>query len=492
MIQPSPSLAVAGSVLSVEAPVAPGIAGQETSGFAAMLAISTASAVEPAGSASPGAVVPDSIALRAAGPAMPGKTLPPVLPVGEPIAPAPPTLAGADVATPTDEGQHRSTSSKTGHGKDVRRIVTTPEETSTERKPASSAMPETPANPVQAAALILLPPVEPIARASGDFAIAADLSGAAPAFIPDQAVGEALPLAVALVEYHKAQVPVSRITPTNPVQAGERSESQALLHEVQQTKPPVAPVLPLAPIPRAIGSLQTTPSVSLAAETLSISPETILPEVLLPARPPRILSPTPAPAELVQIELALPRLNMPTDVARPELNLTAKLAEPAMSVAAPQQSALATQPQIGLTVPAIPQVRPHDFAALIDRLTVAREAAVPQAVSITVTHQDFGPVRLNFGPQDAGLTVAMTSADPEFARAAAAAPALVAPVIQGEQASFTQSRSDNAPGQSSQSGSFAQPRGQASERRESQSQPHANPSPRTGQNRSTPRQGIFA
>lgn len=492
MIQPSPSLAVAGSVLSVEALVAPGIAGQETSDFAAMLAISTASAVEPASSASPGAVVPDSIASRAAGPAMPGKALPPVLPDGESFAPTPPTLARADVATPIEGGQHKSANSKTGHGKGTRSIVATPDEALTAHKPTSDTAPETAAEPIQPFALSLVPQVEPFAPVAGDLAVAASLPDAAPAVVPDQAVGEALPLTVALVEYHKAQVPVSRITPTIQVQASELSESQALLHEVREAKLPAAPILPLAPIPRAIGSLQTTHSVSLAAETLSISPEALLPEVPLAVRASKVPPPTPAPAELVQIELALPRLNMPTDVARPELNLTAKLAEPAMSVAAPQQSALATQPQIGLTVPAIPQVRPHDFAALIDRLTVAREAAVPQAVSITVAHQDFGLVRLNFGPQDAGLTVAMTSADPEFARAAAAAPALVAPVIQGEQASFTQSRTDNAPGQSSQSGSFAQPRGQASERRESQSQPHANPSPRTGQNRSTPRQGIFA
>ena len=49
------------------------------------------------------------------------------------------------------------------------------------------------------------------------------------------------------------------------------------------------------------------------------------------------------------------------------------------------------------------------------------EALAPQAVSITLAHQEFGAVRLQFRSEDTGLSVAMTSADPDFARAAALA-----------------------------------------------------------------------
>jgi hypothetical protein len=59
----------------------------------------------------------------------------------------------------------------------------------------------------------------------------------------------------------------------------------------------------------------------------------------------------------------------------------------------------------------------HDFATLVDRLVEAREAALPQAVHAAVSHSEFGQVSLRFDQDASGLSVSMSSADPDFARA---------------------------------------------------------------------------
>ena len=209
--------------------------------------------------------------------------------------------------------------------------------------------------------------------------------------------------------------------------------------------------------------------------------------------PPIRLPPTAAPAEQIRAELALPRLIGPGALNRDEARPLAKLPElvlpdaPGVLTGAPAQPQPAAAPQSA----AIAQVRPHDFAALIERIAVAREAAAPQAVSITVTHQDFGPVRLSFRPDDAGLSVALSSADPGFARAAAAIPVPILPMTAADQAGLGQSqRSDSG---AAQTGGQSHSRGGSGDpRRDSQPHSQANPGPRTSRDRSAPRTGIFA
>lgn len=80
---------------------------------------------------------------------------------------------------------------------------------------------------------------------------------------------------------------------------------------------------------------------------------------------------------------------------------------------------------------ALPQsTRPHDFAALMDRLITARDAAqtgLPQSVQVAVNHAEFGQISLNFQQDKAGLAVSVGNADPDFARAVQAAiPAVAA------------------------------------------------------------------
>jgi hypothetical protein len=142
---------------------------------------------------------------------------------------------------------------------------------------------------------------------------------------------------------------------------------------------------------------------------------------------------------------------------------------------------LATPPQPALpgqlsAAPPIPAERPHDFAQLVDRLVAAREAVMPQPVALAIDHAEFGPVRLAFRHDDAGLSVALSSPDPDFARAVTAASLPAAPTEAAPQTA-AQARSD----QSSSSDTTSQSRGQSAERREERQQARHQPSaPQSG------------
>lgn len=279
----------------------------------------------------------------------------------------------------------------------------------------------------------------------------------------------------------KGQGPVQRTIPDLPEQASERAHAQVERREAQI---PAAPTLPAALV--APPTKPGTPVMRRLPETKPA--DVAAAEPLQPAPPLRAV-----PAEEVRLSVALPRtatlLNI-REEGRPVLPAEALQASvPQLSgeqtlSAAPVPQAIATSP--------VAQVRPHDFGALIDRLSAAREALAPQTVSVTVAHQEFGPVRLHFRPEDAGLSVAMSSADPDFARASAAAPTLVLPTAASEQSGAAQQH--RSEGGSAQQGGFAQPRGQSSERREGQTEQQHRPAPQPhGSDRGNPqRSGIFA
>lgn len=90
--------------------------------------------------------------------------------------------------------------------------------------------------------------------------------------------------------------------------------------------------------------------------------------------------------------------------------------------------------------PAIPNTAPttaaagglpglgHSFAAVVDRLMAARDAVqgdgAAQPVAVNLRHAEFGTVSVRFEQRADGLSVALASPDPDFARAVqAAAPA---------------------------------------------------------------------
>jgi len=144
--------------------------------------------------------------------------------------------------------------------------------------------------------------------------------------------------------------------------------------------------------------------------------------------------------------------------------------------------------------PAPGSAAPHDFAALVDRLVAAREAVQPQGATLTVAHAEFGPIELRFRHEAHGLAVALTSADPDFARAAAAAPPVNLPGITAGLNAHEPGPSASTRDTASAGGGAAsnQGRGQQSERRSETAQ-QFNHSPRGNRLREDARRsGIFA
>lgn len=240
--------------------------------------------------------------------------------------------------------------------------------------------------------------------------------------------------------------------------------------------------LPLPDLPAAAPTRPETGNTGPAAPASLLAVESAVPAAPAPRQAAR---PGPPPAEEVRLAIALPRIaQLMTKTDEPELSLP--LAEPTLAAPAPLQGQPLTAPQ---PIGPAGTLRPHDFAALIDRLSAAREGAGPAAVSVTVAHQDFGPVRLHFRPEEAGLSVALTSADPEFARAAAAA-APILPVQQGG-ASAGLASGQHGAGDPAFQGGGAQSRGDGSPRQHGSQQAasnHAAP----GQPEPSAHHGIFA
>lgn len=159
--------------------------------------------------------------------------------------------------------------------------------------------------------------------------------------------------------------------------------------------------------------------------------------------------------------------------ALPVVAVEAQLRSNAASVANPQVAdAASSAPLIApatptgdatpVAAPASGEARPERiaFATLVDTLNRAREEAAPRTVNVAVTNTDFGRVSLRFDTSDAGLSVAMSSADPAFVRAASAA---------GEaQGASGDTRGQNGPAQSE---ARAQPGEGGAQRNNSQQNP---------------------
>lgn len=285
-----------------------------------------------------------------------------------------------------------------------------------------------------------------------------------------------------------AQSPLLQEAPDQPDDAGSAEPLPALAAIRTAAEPQSAPAQPPAAA-RASQSPQNLPP-AVTAQPIASATKTDDPAPASPA--PAAAQAFAAPSEEVRINLPLPQASAALSRGRDDTAAVLPDAEGSGADALPaftaSQSAPATIAPVSSA--AIQPLRPHDFAALIERIAVAREAAAPQTVSVTLPHQDFGTVRLHFRPEEAGLSIAMTSADPDFARSAAAAPAPVLPIGQSEAQLSFQPRGEGASNSAGPSGGQPQSRGSNGERRENQ--PQANPTPRDAQNRSAPRQGIFA
>lgn len=143
-----------------------------------------------------------------------------------------------------------------------------------------------------------------------------------------------------------------------------------------------------------------------------------------------------------------------------------------------------------------------DFATLVDSIARARDDGAGATVNVAVSHGDFGKVSLRFENGDNGLSVAMSSADPGFARAVAASGqadggTFNADSQQSQQQQQAQQQQRAAAGngsaQSALGGDGSSPsRGGGSGRQDGAAQANPRAAANAPQSDETPRDGIFA
>jgi len=102
-----------------------------------------------------------------------------------------------------------------------------------------------------------------------------------------------------------------------------------------------------------------------------------------------------------------PALPPPAAIAPALLGQT-PLLQPFVAATAPIGVALSLHPANA------PAEMPRDFAALVGRLSQAREEASPHLVRTALHHGQFGPVSLEFRHEERGLAVTMAAAAPGF------------------------------------------------------------------------------
>ena len=294
---------------------------------------------------------------------------------------------------------------------------------------------------------------------------------AAPADAPQQTMSEdaAEPAdpAIAVTE-PLATLPVIALV-SQPASPGEPASPAETALSREPGRPTQAPIA-ASPQPAMSQPAVTQPAVSAAGQ-----------QTPPPSTPQLTALPEAAPAEreaaVQQVRMIEPAAAQP--VAASE---TVLAAPPVIRDAAPA----------AITATTAAAERPHDFTALVDRLVAAREAMQPQNVTMAVRHAEFGAVQLRFQQDASGLSVAMASADPDFARAVSAAVPPVQAASASDTASFSQ-QGRSEPGSASADGGRS---GQQTPREE-RAAARANPSPAAGRSQSEAsddgaRNGIFA
>lgn len=280
----------------------------------------------------------------------------------------------------------------------------------------------------------------------------------------DPAIAVTEPLATLPVIALHAVTPVSQ--PASPGEPASPAETALSREPGRPTQAPIA----ASPQPAMSQPAVTQPAVSAAGQ-----------QTPPPSTPQLTALPEAAPAEreaaVQQVRMIEPAAAQP--VAASE---TVLAAPPVIRDAAPA----------AITATTAAAERPHDFTALVDRLVAAREAMQPQSVTMAVRHAEFGAVQLRFQQDASGLSVAMASADPDFARAVSAAVPPVQAASASDTASFSQ-QGRSEPGSASADGGRS---GQQTPREE-RGTARANPAPAANRSQSQAsddgaRNGIFA
>lgn len=149
-----------------------------------------------------------------------------------------------------------------------------------------------------------------------------------------------------------------------------------------------------------------------------------------------------SPAAQITLDPALLR---PVPVSDAIAQFTALPVEPAPAISA----------YIGPARSAAESAQPLDFAALIGRIESAREAGGNAPVAFSLRHEEFGPIGLRFETDAGRVSVDLSSPDPDFARAVAAAQPAASDPPRNDNGKADSGRSDNQRGDTSARGQDA-------------------------------------
>lgn len=424
MIQPAAQPAASSSLLTLGVLPAGTEESAGTADFAAFLAASQPASGDPASAkGAPGDPDVLTAALQAIG-KVAGKMLPVDLPEGDAVEETAPKTAA------------------------------TGEEETTEGDSANEA--------TATAALALLAALLPVQPApSPEATQTAAARSAVSTTVPMKSVeAQSTPLTseeAAIVSAKIAALPSPRATDGKGdlVIASEPAQPQASVEQVQAAKlaanaPIVLKSVELPSVAPAIARRAPASAKTISASTpLPVDTNAVLAEQASAPAPVVTASPATAAAQSARTEAAE---KAPTrERSQPIVTDVAAKADIATLTAAELQPVIAfrdAQPSVqtnAILTTAAPNAGPaaHDFAKLVDRLVEAREAATPGIVQTAVSHAEFGRIALRFEQNDTGLTVAMNSADPDFARAVQTAQ----PVAQAQSSAETR---QDAPRQDSQ------------------------------------------
>ncbi len=235
------------------------------------------------------------------------------------------------------------------------------------------------------------------------------------------------------------------------------------------TRPVPLPFVPVTLLPStAAPAVLALPLVTMPKDAL------FLPQLALQPERPAETEPQVAGAAIAVLRPAAPVMTQAN--IRPDAVLV-RSKPAALAGSEPARSSVATQPPAAEPMPLAPislpstasglpgpattsgttlPEKPMDFAQLVDRLVAARDAAAPEQLRVSLPHAEFGKVSLKFAQDAAGLSVAMSSADPDFAHAVAAAAPIQSQASTSEPSGSSPRQQDSSSAQSNTQGHNAQ------------------------------------
>lgn len=261
-----------------------------------------------------------------------------------------------------------------------------------------------------------------------------------PALLPDLSLlaapllPPAPPPQVAAAEVAQGDPPIAKTLPGRPAVLPPPAAisapvtqpiSAATIDTDQLTFAPVA--LPLAPAP-----VEADIGPNTGADTRRAGTQDLLPvHAALTNRTPIPSGPAPQALGNPAQEIATPaspdsphRVTTTQTLATPLASATATPSGDAPKPVLTGQDLPAASPplhaQITAPLAAVPSQTtaspqaPQDFAALVDRLSEARDAVAPPVVRTVLRHAQFGQVSLEFRHEEGGLAVTMASTAPSF------------------------------------------------------------------------------